>query len=145
MGYRIDPSAPSTTGPSPAYEHLAALLAEAVRTRTTARTTGRRAGRRLVDERAAAGSAGVDSVEEIRSETERLGFAPVAGADDGTIELVLRRCPFDRVAVLDPATVCGLHLGLVEGMAKGLGGVRVRDLVVGHPPDAGCRVVLERV
>jgi predicted ArsR family transcriptional regulator len=143
IGYQVDWRAGGQHDESPAYEQLAALLAEAVRTRSSARAAGRRAGRRLVHEHPSPRER-PDAVAEIRATTERLGFAPDIERGDDTVELVLRHCPFGRVAALEPTTVCGLHLGLVEGMAKGLGGIRVRDLVVADPAVAGCRLVLEQ-
>ncbi|MCZ7531504.1 MAG: hypothetical protein M5U31_14915 [Acidimicrobiia bacterium] len=57
-----------------------------------------------------------------------------------TASLTLRRCPFVDVASLDPATVCGLHLGLAEGMAEQIGGLTVDHLTHTDPRSAGCHL-----
>ena len=68
------------------------------------------------------------------------GFHPVAVAQRRGCDFVLGRCPFVEVAAIDPATVCQLHLGLVEGIAATLDEGAVVDLVVKDPRQAWCRV-----
>lgn len=48
-----------------------------------------------------------------------LGFAPVAAADGDAIDL--HRCPFRQVAEQHPGVVCGVHLGLMQGVLEDLG------------------------
>ena len=69
-----------------------------------------------------------------------MGFHPVAVSGPRGGDFVLGRCPFVEVAAKDPATVCQLHLGLVEGLADLLGEGAVVDLVTEDPRRAGCRV-----
>lgn len=47
------------------------------------------------------------------------GFAPEPGPQAGTLEL--RRCPYLSVAAEHPRAVCGMHLGLLRGLADGMG------------------------
>ena len=57
---------------------------------------------------------------------------------------MLGRCPFEDAEVASPTAVCGLHLGLAEGLAEGVGGCEVTNLVAKNPHRAGCRVTLRR-
>jgi hypothetical protein len=57
-----------------------------------------------------------------------------------TLEYVLANCPFADVGEADPDTVCGLHLGLAQGLADQLEGVAVDDLIRRNPHRAGCRL-----
>jgi hypothetical protein len=68
------------------------------------------------------------------------GFHPVALPQPGGCDFVLGRCPFVEVATKDPATVCQLHLGLLEGVATALEEGAVVELVAEDSRRAGCRV-----
>jgi len=52
-------------------------------------------------------------------------------------------CPFRDLAEANPAVICGLHQGMVEGFVEARGGARVREfrtlVHVGHP----CQVDLD--
>ena len=69
-----------------------------------------------------------------------VGFHSVAATQPRGCDFVLGRCPFVEVAAIDPATVCQLHLGLVEGIAATLDEGAVVDLVVKDPRQAWWRV-----
>jgi len=122
-----------------AYERLAALLAETVANGTTPRETGRAAGHRAAEAHALAGT---PAAEAIAAEARALGFEPESRRRG--LELVLHHCPFANVAADAPETVCGLHLGLAEGIAERLGGIEVVGMDVRDPYQAGCRLVLAR-
>lgn len=47
------------------------------------------------------------------------GFRPCASADGRRIEL--RNCPFRELSERAPEVVCGVHLGVVRGVLRGLG------------------------
>lgn len=49
---------------------------------------------------------------------DELGFAPRASAPEGPIEL--HRCPFAEVALQHTGVVCGVHLGLMQGLLDDL-------------------------
>jgi predicted ArsR family transcriptional regulator len=59
--------------------------------------------------------------EEARSRTAALlaeqGYEPRASAG----EITLANCPFDRLAARHTELVCGLNLGVIEGVVDGLG------------------------
>jgi predicted ArsR family transcriptional regulator len=138
--YRLAPEAAGRWGTPGAYAWLAGLLADTVRQRLEPRQIGRQEGHRRAAELAGGGEP--DRLFEV--EIERRGFRPVRVEHGRRIDLVLERCPFADVARSDPATVCQLHLGLVEGLAEGLGGIDVEGLVPKDPRRAGCRLKIRR-
>lgn len=126
------------------YRLLAGLLAEAVRTGHTAREIGRMAGTRWA-------RPADDPLLAIVDEARRLGFdptvtrlAPTEPADGTATEVVLRVCPYADLAGADPETVCSLHLGMAEGLAERVGGLKVDGLEIGSPHEGGCRLRLHR-
>lgn len=126
--------------PSP-YEHLAALLVEALRSGRSPRQVGIEAGRQLAAE--VQGSA--DAVDRIETIAARRGFAPRRVERRDSIELVLEHCPFESTAATAPEIICQLHLGLAEGIAEASGGsVEVTDLIARNPKRAGCRLKMTR-
>ena len=74
----------------------------------------------------------------------RYGFDPeVVLDDDGGATVGFAHCPFRELAEAQPALVCGLHRGLVEGVVDVTGGGELQDfgtLVDRHP----CRVQVGR-
>lgn len=121
------------------YRSLSFWLAEAVRTGRSAHDTGREAGARL------APTSG-DPIEAVLDTATAIGFDPVRRErpTSGDVEVLLRSCPFEDLAAQDPATVCGLHLGLVEGLTGAIGGAEVTGLTVTDPRRGGCRFTLRR-
>lgn len=96
--------------------------------------------RRGFDPDYVAAPTGVDA--EAGSDTG--GGVRVEGADGAQRRtdlgsIVLRRCPFESAALVDPDTVCGLHLGLARGVVDG-SGLDVTALVPRDPRRAGCRL-----
>jgi predicted ArsR family transcriptional regulator len=78
-------------------------------------------------------------VERLRSLLHDLGFDPeLEATPDEPPRLLLRRCPFLRVAEEHQEVVCSIHLGLMRGATRQLGGaVEVTDLIPFAEP-AGC-------
>jgi predicted ArsR family transcriptional regulator len=139
-GYRYRAAAGDPADDGVAYRRLAALLANAVRSRVSAREAGRAAG--AVD---AAPLAGRDPVEAIAGALAQEGFAPeIDPTQRDHIDIVLHACPFADLAAQDPATICELHLGLAEGAAQAIGGLEVDRLQINNPYEAGCRLQLRR-
>ena len=97
---------------------------------------GRRAGRRV--------RAGVreeaDPVVGLGYAMERHGFEPTASRRGNQVDIVLGTCPFETTALVDPDTVCGLHLGLAFGAADSLGGLVVDELITRDPRLGTCRL-----
>jgi predicted ArsR family transcriptional regulator len=138
--YRLHPEAAGSWGTSGPYVWLAGLLSGAVSRGIDARQVGREEGQRRATEIAGSG----DSARLLEEEMARRGFRPTRSEQGRRIDLVVGRCPFAEVASEDPEVVCQLHLGLAEGLAEGLGGVRVDRLVIRNPRRAGCRLIVRR-
>ena len=138
--YRLAPEAAGRWGTPGAYAWLASLLSDAVRRRLEPRQVGRQEGHRRAAELTGSG----EPVRLLEIEIERRGFRPARLERGRKIEFVLGRCPFVDVAGSDPGTVCQLHLGVIEGLAEGLGGLDVEGLVPKDPRRAGCRLTVRR-
>lgn len=134
--YTVDPSAESRWGAVGPYERLSLLLSEIIRTGDSPVDVGRRAG---LQARAAPDDT-ADPVAGLVDTMERHGFAPTAKRRGNQVEIVLGRCPFVTTALVDPETVCGLHLGLAHGASEALGGIVIDELVPRDPRRAGCRL-----
>lgn len=137
--YRLHPEAAGSWGTPGGYAWLAGVLADAVRRKQDARQAGREEGRR-----AAALAGQGDPADLLQQTMTERGFRPARSGGRQRITLMLGRCPFAEVAATDPETVCGLHLGLAEGLADGLGGLAVERLTTRDPHGAGCRLTLRR-
>lgn len=85
-----------------------------------------------------------DPADVVQAEMTRRGFLPARTYDGQRVGLILRHCPFAEVAAADPGTVCTLHIGLAEGLAEGLGGLAVEDLVTKDSHEAGCLLAMRR-
>lgn len=138
--YRIHPEVAGTWGTSGPYAWLAGLLGDALEQKVTPRKIGFREGLKQGRD---IGDAG-DSASAMEQELLRSGFRPVRSERGRQVTFVLGRCPFEDVATDNPTTVCQLHLGFAEGLAKGLGDVIVDHLTAKDPYRAGCRLALNR-
>ena len=68
-----------------------------------------------------------DGVDVVQRRLAELGFDPTSVPTDEGVTLAFGHCPFRDLAETDPALVCGLHQGLVEGLVEGTGtGARCR-------------------
>ncbi len=71
-----------------------------------------------------------DVLAQIVNTLVELGFAPEEEANRGGFRIRLHDCPFREVAQTRTEVVCGVHLGILRGMAEELGGsVLVDDLI----------------
>jgi predicted ArsR family transcriptional regulator len=132
--YRPSPTAEGRWGVTGPYERLSWWLAEVVRTGDSPREVGRRVGRSVGT------AADPDPVAAMTTEMARHGFDPESERDGDHPTLVLHACPFPTAVLADPEVVCELHLGLAEGIAEAIGGVRVDRLVPRDPRRAGCEL-----
>ncbi len=133
LAFMVHPGADARWGASGPYARLGLLLVEMVGTGAGAVEVGRRAGSRLE----VRGSSPIDSLSDAIT---RGGFEPSMRRGGSRVDFILRACPFAEVAEADPETVCGLHLGLAEGLAGQLDGVTVEELHRCDPRRAGCRL-----
>jgi predicted ArsR family transcriptional regulator len=134
--YTVDPSTESRWGVTGPYERLSLLLSEIIRTGRSPVEVGRRAGRQS----RAARSPAADPVAGLVAAMERHGFEPTVKQRRRSADIVLGACPFATTASADPETVCGLHLGLAQGVADVLDGLVIDELVPRDPRRAGCRL-----
>ncbi len=135
--YRPDPSADSRWGAVGPFERLSWLLAEIVRSGDSPVDVGRRAVER---QRLGATTTGADPFDAIVEQMARTGFEPEVRRRGASAEIILRTCPFESAAQIDPDTVCGLHLGMAYGVADGVDGLVIDELVPRDPRHAGCRL-----
>ena len=73
-------------------------------------------------------------------ELRRENSIPDVRRSDDDFDLTLQTCPFASAALSDPDTVCQLHLGLAQGIAESVGGIRVDELIPKDPRRARCRL-----
>ena len=141
LNYRTHPAADSRWGATGPYERLSLLLSEMVRTGDSAVEVGRRAGRR---QRLGA-AAEEDPIAFVVEAMDREGFDPTVRSRGDRVDVVLRTCPFVTTALVDPDTVCSLHLGIAQGVAELTDGrITVEQLVPHDPRKANCRLRMHR-
>jgi predicted ArsR family transcriptional regulator len=69
------------------------------------------------------------------------GYQPRLGED---AVLRLRNCPFHRLAEQHGDLVCGMNLGLIEGMAAGLGAGGMRPVLDKRPGYCSVAIGVDR-
>ncbi len=119
---------------SGSYERLAELLLEVVTTDDAPYDIGFRAASVETVERARDLARAVDNLVRHLADG---GFEP-SPTERGAIELL--NCPFAGVASKDPAVVCELHRGLIDGYLSAQSPGLVGDLRLRDPQKGGCRV-----
>jgi predicted ArsR family transcriptional regulator len=137
--YTVHPTAESRWGVAGPYERLSVLLTEMLRTGESAIEVGRRAGLRQ-----RLGTRDVrDPVGLVSGAMQQHGFDPDVRRRGDRVELILRSCPFETAALVDPDTVCAIHLGIATGLADLTDGrVVVDELIPRDPRRANCRLTL---
>ena len=70
---------------------------------------------------------GSPPVEALLTELDAMGFDPELAIEDtdesgGVASIAFAHCPFAELAEANPAVVCALHRGMVEGFLDGIGG-----------------------
>jgi predicted ArsR family transcriptional regulator len=141
--YSVAPDAPSLGLEPPAFPLLARMLlrvaADAGAASDDARDAGQEQGRAAA-ERA---PRPLSCVDALVADLGTLGFDPEFVQEAEVASIGFMHCPFRDLAVANPAVVCGLHQGMVEGFVDARGGARVREfrslVHTSHP----CQVDLE--
>jgi len=109
-------------------EMLAGLAATAGDAREAAVATGRTWGRRLVERPSSEAALEADqAVDALHRVFVDIGFQPETSTEGEMTSLRLRHCPFREVATRHPGVVCGVHLGLMQGVLDELGGAVVAE------------------
>lgn len=134
--YTLDPTAESRWGVTGPYERLTLLLTEIIRSGDSAIDVGRRAAQQELD----GGRIFADPVDGLVDVMARRGFEPTLKRRGKKADIVLAACPFETTALVDPDTVCGLHLGLAFGSADSLDGLVVDELIPNDPRRGSCRL-----
>jgi len=84
---------------------------------------------------------GAEAQDPIGRALAALGFAPRRHFDGAITRYELRTCPYAEAVRENPAVVCTLHRGVVQGVLKSLGSDAELTGFVPRPPDiAGCIV-----
>ncbi len=128
---------PETRSPGfEGYRFLAEVLAGFLQTQvddpgSAAEEAGRVWGRYMVNKpEPYAATPPSDIVGQIANTLLDLGFAPEEESREQGFRIRLHDCPFREVARIRTEVVCGIHLGILRGMAEELGGsVLVDDLL----------------
>jgi predicted ArsR family transcriptional regulator len=136
LRYAVDPSVDSRWGVIGPYERLAMLMAEITRSGASPVEVGRRAGRRG----RLGASPATDPIDDLVEQMTQHGFEPTAVRQGAHADITLHRCPFETAALVDPDTVCGLHLGLAFGAAEAHDGLVIDELVPRDPRRTRCRL-----
>lgn len=132
--YRRSASEVAVSLPDRDYELAGRLLAEAVTRaedeglavadalRTVSTAAGRAIGAKAPRRRGAGDSAKVGPLVDVLASC---GFEPHLEPGGGPRTVVLRNCPFHRLAESYPDLVCGMNLDFVSGVVAGLGADRL--------------------
>jgi predicted ArsR family transcriptional regulator len=134
--YRLTPQ----TARTDPYRDLAVLLATALATGDDPAAIGR--NHAAAHEDTPPEDAPIDA---LRARFAADGFDPSLRRRKGRTEIVLGCCPYVDAAEANPDVVCRLHLGLAQGAAAAIGGLRVDDLTPRDPRRAGCRLAVTEV
>ena len=132
--YELNPAVAGQWGTTGPYERLSRMLVEIIRTQLEPVEVGRRTADLF-----RAPSPSGDVVADATAAMARQGFDPEVRVSANGAEIVLRHCPFAAAALVDRGTICGLHLGIAEGLMDD-GAATVTELVAYDPRKAGCKL-----
>ena len=132
--YRPSAAEIAVSLPERHYEFAGRLLAEAVTRAETGgtavgeavRAVSSEAGRRLGESSSGRGRRGdAGALESLVAVLASCGFEPHVAPGRGPRTVVLRNCPFHRLAQTHPGLVCGMNQAFVSGVVDGLGAARL--------------------
>lgn len=137
--YGVAPAAEGRWGATGPYEDLSQWLVEVIRSGDEPIEVGRRAGRRS---RPPVSHPGVvdEPVSVLVQAMARQGFEPTVRIEGSKVDVTLNACSFESAALADPDIVCDLHKGIAEGIADGIEGIVVDELVARDPRRACCKL-----
>jgi len=139
LQYTLNPQVLGTWGTEGPYQTVAVLMAEVTKSNRSAKDIGRDAGKRRVQR----ANGPKQNIIGILNDSLLIdGFKPRTTQSDNGWDFVLENCPYVEVALVDPDTVCQIHLGLLEGLIEELDPNVDLSLTARDPRRAGCRVRL---
>jgi predicted ArsR family transcriptional regulator len=118
---------------------------------TQANLAGRDWGARLAEQVDRADDGRADGRAAVLAVMRRMGFAPLERGErgergdrgvTGARTVRLTRCPLLSAARAEPDIVCGVHLGLVQGLLEALGESSAGSDLVPFAEPGACRLVL---
>ncbi len=140
--YSVSSEAPSLGLEPPAFPLLARMLLRVASDAGIMSDDARDVGHEQGFAAAERTSTRLSCVDALVVDLSTLGFDPEVVHEPDSASIGFMHCPFRDLAEANPAVVCGLHQGMVEGFVESRGGARVREfrtLVHGTNP---CQVDL---
>ncbi len=137
LQYTLNSQVLGTRGTEGPYQTVAVLLAEVIKSNRSPREIGRDAGKRRI-QRVKGPKQNIIGILNDSLLTD--GFKPRTTQSDNGWDFVLENCPYVEVALVDPDTVCQIHLGFLEGLMEELDRKVDLSLTVRDPRRAGCCV-----
>ena len=147
--YSMSADAPSLGLEPPAFPLLARMLLRVASEAGIASDDARDAGHEQGRSAAQRVPVQLACTDALVTDLRMLGFDPAVVHEPAAASIGFMHCPFRELAEANPAVVCGLHQGMIEGFVETRGGARVREfrtLVHGTNPcqvdlvvDAGAR------
>lgn len=128
-----------------AYVNLSIGLLNILSSQRSPADVGRDIGVLIAEKRSKEQDYSSDPVGYISQEMARQGFHPVVRKDLTTGFIELQHCPLELAAVTDSRTVCQYHLGIAQGLAQTIGGIKIDYLDPKDPSQAGCILKVEEV
>ncbi len=131
------------------YRLLAEILASFLggmspEPKKAAADAGRAWGRYLTDRSAPFRKVGAEEAQQrLVDNLVRLGFDPEPVADGPRREILLHHCPFREIARAHPDVVCGVHLGLMQGMLAEMNTDLAAERLDPFVQPALCRTLLQ--
>lgn len=116
--YSVAPDAPSLGLEPPVFPMLARMMMRIVEGARPAVDDVVEAGREQGRIDSTRWPHALSCREALESELARVGFDPESVPDDGVTTIGFMHCPFRDLAQANPAIVCGLHQGMVEGFVE---------------------------
>lgn len=141
--YVLSSEGQSMFGKQEAYTNLSIGLLNAIRFKSLPIDAGKDVGVSIAKKKIEEKSYPLDPVDYISQEMARQGFSPSRDKDTQVGVIELGNCPLKLAAATDSQTVCQFHLGLVQGLAMTIGGIKVNYLEPKNPYKAGCILKVE--